>query len=287
MQANPFAFAEAVDSARLDKLAEVAIKVGLQLQPGQDLVMTAPVGGAAAGAADHRACLQGRRRAGHDRSIPTRRRRWRATATRRTRASTAPPAGSTRAWPRPSATTPRGSRSPATIRCCWPAQDPDKVAARQPRQFDGLQAGAGEDHRLRHQLEHRLLSQPRLGAGRCSRTTPRTRRCASWRTRSSPPRASTSTIRSRPGASTMRRCASAPTWLNDQRFAALHFTGPGHRPDGRARRRPRMAGRRVDGQERHHLQSEHPDRGGVHHAARAAGRRPCPLRPSRCATRAR
>lgn len=32
-----------VDSQKLDKLAEVAIKVGLQLQAGQDLVLTAPV----------------------------------------------------------------------------------------------------------------------------------------------------------------------------------------------------------------------------------------------------
>ncbi len=33
--------ATAIDPVKLDKLAEVAIKVGLQLQPGQDLVMTA------------------------------------------------------------------------------------------------------------------------------------------------------------------------------------------------------------------------------------------------------
>jgi aminopeptidase len=32
-----------IDAAKLDKLAEVAVKVGLQLQKGQDLVMTAPV----------------------------------------------------------------------------------------------------------------------------------------------------------------------------------------------------------------------------------------------------
>ena len=32
-----------IDPEKLDRLAEVAIKVGLQLQPGQDLVMTAPV----------------------------------------------------------------------------------------------------------------------------------------------------------------------------------------------------------------------------------------------------
>ena len=33
-----------IDAAKLDRLAEVAVRVGLNLQPGQDLVMTAPVG---------------------------------------------------------------------------------------------------------------------------------------------------------------------------------------------------------------------------------------------------
>ena len=32
-----------IDPVKLDRLAEVAVKVGLRLQPGQDLVMTAPV----------------------------------------------------------------------------------------------------------------------------------------------------------------------------------------------------------------------------------------------------
>jgi aminopeptidase len=31
-----------IDPVKLDRLAEVAIKVGLQLQPGQDLLVTAP-----------------------------------------------------------------------------------------------------------------------------------------------------------------------------------------------------------------------------------------------------
>lgn len=34
--------AQTIDEARLDRLAEVAIKVGLRLQPGQDLLLTAP-----------------------------------------------------------------------------------------------------------------------------------------------------------------------------------------------------------------------------------------------------
>lgn len=36
-------FTHAVDPVKLEKLGEVAVKVGLQLQPGQDLVITAPV----------------------------------------------------------------------------------------------------------------------------------------------------------------------------------------------------------------------------------------------------
>jgi aminopeptidase len=35
--------APAVDPQKLDKLAEVAVRIGLQLQKGQDLVVTAPV----------------------------------------------------------------------------------------------------------------------------------------------------------------------------------------------------------------------------------------------------
>ena len=34
---------QTIDAAKLDKLAEVAIRVGLNLQPGQDLFLTAPV----------------------------------------------------------------------------------------------------------------------------------------------------------------------------------------------------------------------------------------------------
>src|SRR3982074_2889498 len=34
--------AAAIDPVKLDRLAEVAIKVGLQLEPGQDLLLTAP-----------------------------------------------------------------------------------------------------------------------------------------------------------------------------------------------------------------------------------------------------
>lgn len=38
-----FPFSDVIDTIKLDRLAEVAIKVGLQLEKGQDLVMTAPI----------------------------------------------------------------------------------------------------------------------------------------------------------------------------------------------------------------------------------------------------
>ena len=47
----------------------------------------------------------------------------------------------------------------------------------------------------------------------------------------------------------------------------------GHGSHHRARRRPRMAGRRREGEERRRVQSEHPDRGSVHDAACAPGSR--------------
>ena len=65
---------------------------------------------------------------------------------------------------------------------------------------------------------------------------------------------------------------SRTAWLNGQRFQRAALLRPGHRPDRRARRRPRMEGRRLDRQERHHLQPQHPDRGSVHHAACEARR---------------
>ncbi|WP_442578736.1 aminopeptidase [Mesorhizobium sp. ASY16-5R] len=43
MTSHPGTLSASIDPVKLDRLAEVAVKVGLQLQAGQDLVMTAPV----------------------------------------------------------------------------------------------------------------------------------------------------------------------------------------------------------------------------------------------------
>src|SRR5436305_4588189 len=42
MTAHQRNLAASIDPVKLDRLAEVAIKVGLRLEPGQDLLMTAP-----------------------------------------------------------------------------------------------------------------------------------------------------------------------------------------------------------------------------------------------------
>ena len=42
MTAHERNFSTPIDPVKLDRLAEVAVKVGLQLQPGQDLLLTAP-----------------------------------------------------------------------------------------------------------------------------------------------------------------------------------------------------------------------------------------------------
>jgi hypothetical protein len=191
MTSHPRAVSASIDPVRLDKLAEVAVKVGLQLAEGQDLVMTAPVTAAAARAPHHRARLQGRRRPRDHHLCRTRRRPSPASATAKD-ASFDRAAGwlYSRAWPRP------------TSQQCRPPRDfgrqPDdagrmrapKGVARQPRQFDAAyQPGARAHRRLRHQLEHRLLSQPRLGQADVFRATRRTSRWPSSPRRSFPRRA--------------------------------------------------------------------------------------------------
>ena len=53
-------------ATQLDRLAEVAVRVGLGLEAGQEVVMTAPIEALPLVAANHRTCLQGGRIAGHD-----------------------------------------------------------------------------------------------------------------------------------------------------------------------------------------------------------------------------
>ncbi len=117
-----------IDPVKLDKLAELAIKVGLGLKEGQDLFMTSPTSAlplarkitehaykAGAGLvttifSDEEMTLA-RYRYGHDLSFDR------------------APAGSTRALPRRSTRTRRASPFRATIRCCSARKIPTRSAA--------------------------------------------------------------------------------------------------------------------------------------------------------------
>ena len=117
-----------IDPVKLDRLAEVAIKVGLQLQPGQDLLLTAPTvalplvrriaehaykagAGLVTPILSDEAVTLSRYRFGPDDSFD-RAAGWLYEGCRRR----SPP-------------TPRGSPSSATIRCCCPARTPPRSRA--------------------------------------------------------------------------------------------------------------------------------------------------------------
>ena len=117
-----------IDPVKLDRLAEVAVKVGLQLQPGQDLLLTAP----AVALPLVRRIAEHAYKAGVGivtSFLSDGRSRCRAIATAMTPVSTAPPAGSMRAWQKRSPPTPRGLRSSVTIRCCCRARIPPRWRA--------------------------------------------------------------------------------------------------------------------------------------------------------------
>ena len=155
-----------------------------------------------------------------------------------------------KASPRLSPPTPRGSPSSATIRCCSSQRGPGQGRARQQGQFDRLPAGAGEDRRLRHQLEHRRLSDRLVGeAGLSGRRGRRRRRQAGGGDLLRFARRQRRSGRGL-GRRTTRRSSRRTEWLNAQEISRPALFRAGHGSHHRARRRPRMAGRRRDGEER-------------------------------------
>ena len=215
-----------IDPAKLERLAETAVKVGLRLQPGQDLFLTAPVAAlplarrivaeaykAGAGLVTPilsdeeitlaryplRAGRELRPRAG----LALRRRRQglrrqhRAARHRRRRSDAA----------RRRKTRPR-SRAPTR-----PIRSP--ISRRWRRSPASTSTGTSSPIRPPH------------GRSGSFRATRRRSPSAGWRRRSSPLRASTTTIRSRPGPRTTRRSSRRTEWLNARKFHALHYSGPG------------------------------------------------------------
>ena len=210
MTAHQRNLSASIDPVKLDRLAEVAVKVGLQLQPGQDLLLTAPSVAlplvrriaehaykAGAGIvtpflSDEEITLS-RYRYAHDNSFD--------------RAAGWLYEGMAKAFGANTARLAIVGDNPMLLS----GEDPDEGRARQQGQFDGLSAGAGKDRQFRNQLEHHRLSEPGLGeagfSGRCRKMS----RWRNWRMRSLRLRASIRMARWRTGKGTTRCCASAPT----------------------------------------------------------------------------
>ena len=150
-----------IDPIKLERLAETAVKVGVGLEKGQDLFMTAPV--AALPLARRIAAQAYKAGAGlvtpilSDEEITLARYRF------------APEASFDRApgWLYEGVAKAFGAIAPgsplsARIRCCSPTKIPPRSPA-PTRPTHRLSASPGEDRRLRHQLEHRRLSDPLVG----------------------------------------------------------------------------------------------------------------------------
>lgn len=197
---------QAIDSAKLDKLAEVAIRIGLNLQPGQDLFLTAPV----AALPLVRRIAEHAYKAGagivtpllSDEEITLARYR------------NAPDASFDKApgWLYQGVAK---AFSENTARLAIVGDNPMLLADEDPAKV----GRAAKANSLAYQpaLERSPAStstgisspiRARPGRSRFSRTMPRRSRLASWPRRFSPPRASMKPIRSRRGRRIMRRCAA-------------------------------------------------------------------------------
>ena len=148
----------AVDPVKLDRLAEVAIKIGLQLQPGQDLLITAPLAAvplvrritehaykAGAGLvtslySDEEATLM-RYRNAPDESFD--------------RATGWLFEGMAKAFSANTARLAVAGDNPMLLS----SEDPEKVVPRQPGTIARLSACVGKNHQFRSQLEHRFVSR--------------------------------------------------------------------------------------------------------------------------------
>ena len=99
--------------------------------------------------------------------------------------------------------------------------------ARQPRPLGRLHAGP-EAHLAASTSTGTSSPMPRPPGRRpCSRTSRPTSPSRGCGTPSSPPRASTRTIRSRPGPRTTSGLHARARHLNERRYASLRFRGPG------------------------------------------------------------
>jgi aminopeptidase len=151
-----------IDPVKLDRLAEVAIKVGLQLKAGQDLLVTAPT----AALPLVRKVAEHAYKAGAGLVTPI----LSDEAITLSRYRFAPDDSFDRAagWLFEGMAKAFGAN---TARLAIVADNPMLLSGEDPAkgQLDRLSAGAAQDRQFRHQLEHYRLSQHGLGEAGFSR----------------------------------------------------------------------------------------------------------------------
>ena len=259
-----------IDPDKLDKLAQVAVHVGLGLQKGQDLVMTAPLNALPLA----RKIVEHAYKAGagfvqtifSDEEITLNRYRY-ADSESFDRSPGWLFEGMAKAYAGNAARLAIAGDNPMLLA----GQDPDKVSRANRAQSAAYKPA--QEKIVNFDINWNIVAYP--NASWAKQMFPDDDEDTAVRKLADAIFAASRVDRDDPVAAWAEHNATLAKrrdWMSAQNFDALHYSRAGHRPDAGARRRACLGGRRGAGQERHHLQRQHPDRGGVHDAAFAAGR---------------
>jgi hypothetical protein len=264
MTAHQRNLSASIDPVKLDRLAEVAIKVGLRLQPGQDLLLTAPSVAlplvrriaehaykAGAGLvtpflSDEEITLS-RYRFGHNDSFD--------------RAAGWLYEGMAKAFAANTARLAIVGDNPMLLS----GEDPTKVARASKANSIAYQPAL--EKIVNFETNWNIIAYP----------------SPAWAKQVFPDVSEDVAVAKLADAifaasgETQRRTAPADRMAERAAVPRAAIFRPRHRPDDRPGRWPRMGRRRVDGQERNHLQRQYSNRGGIHHAALPAGEWTCRL----------
>ena len=269
----------------LDRYAQLAVRSGLNLQKGQQLLITAPLDAVPL----VRRITEHAYKAGA--TLVTTiyaddERRWRATASRRTRLRHGPRLAVRRHGRclsrrcGPSCHRRRGSRPAGRTGPRPKLSRANKARSIAYRPALELITGFAINWCV-------IAAATPAWASRSSRSCARPRPWPSSGRQSSPAPRPTCRTRWRPGKSTPPTCARRTAFLNERRYRALKYRGPGTDLMLGLARGPCLEGRRRQGAQRHVLQCQHPDRGSLHRAPQGHGGRHRSARPSRCPIRDR
>ena len=214
-----------IDPDKLDKLAQVAVHVGLGLQKGQDLVMTAPLNALPLA----RKIVEHAYKAGagfvqtifSDEEITLDRYR-----TRQTRASTARRAGCSRAWPRPTPSNAARLAIAGDNPMLLAGQDPDKVSRANRAQSAAYKPA--QEKIVNFDINWNIVAYPNVSWAK--QMFPDDDEDTAVRKLADAIFAASRVDQDDPVAAWAEHnaiLAKRRDWMSAQNFEALHYTGPG------------------------------------------------------------